>query len=329
MPVRARLAAAVVLVALMGTGCATLPRRAFAEARKADYFAMAREQGTSQGWCSMTCRRLSVVVLLLAASVGLSAHDFWLAASPWEVTPGARVTVTANVGDRFPVPTSFTAPERVDRLRVIGPEGELSLQPQFRRQENSLATDVQLPGSPGSYLIVMTIKPRFIEIKAPDFATYLRHEGLERVLAEREKAGEVDRVGRERYSRYAKVVIRAGDGPADHVTRPLGLGAELVPLSDPSRLRVGESLGLRLLVNGRPVVGALVGGIYAASKGAPDDWPLKARTDQNGDVRFTLDHAGGWLFRSVHMTRASEPGTPAADWESFWASLTFEVAHSR
>lgn len=270
-------------------------------------------------------RTLSAVVFVLAAAVALSAHDFWLAASPWRLSAGARVTITANVGDRFPVPTSFTAPERVDRLRLIGPEGELPVQPKFRRHGNSLAADVQLPNVPGSYLAVMTIKPRFIGIKAPDFAKYLQHEGLERVLAEREKAGEADRAGRERYSRYAKVVIRAGDGPADHVTRPLDLAAELVPLSDPSRLRVGESLGLRLLARRRPVVGALVGGIYAASKGVPDDWPLKARTDQNGEVRFVLEHAGGWLFRSVHMARAAEPGTPAADWESFWASLTFHI----
>ncbi len=40
---RARAAAAVTLVALMGPGCATLPPRAFAEARKTDYFATPRE----------------------------------------------------------------------------------------------------------------------------------------------------------------------------------------------------------------------------------------------------------------------------------------------
>lgn len=71
-----------------------------------------------------------------------------------------------------------------------------------------------LPKTPGTYLVVMTIKPRFIEIKAPDFATYLTHEGLERIVAERAKAGETERAGRERYSRYAKAVVRTGDGPA-------------------------------------------------------------------------------------------------------------------
>lgn len=273
----------------------------------------------------MKGRNLGIAALLLLACAELSAHDFWLAASPWRPAPGSRVTVTANVGDRFPVPTSFTAPDRVDRVRIVGPDGEGPVDPQFRRDRNSLATDVQLPRTPGAYLIVMTIKPRFIEIKPPDFATYLKHEGLERIVAERAKAGESERPGLERYSRYAKAVLRTGDGPADHVTRPFGLRAELLPLSDPSTLRVGQSLTLRLLADGKPVSDALIGGIYAASKGAPDDWPLKARTKQNGEVSFVLEQAGAWLFRSVHMTRAPDPGSPAADWESAWASLAFEI----
>jgi len=273
----------------------------------------------------MKRRNFGIVALLVLASAELSAHDFWLAASPWRPDPGSRITVTANVGDRFPVPTSFTAPERVDRVRIVGPDGEVPVVPQFRRDQNSLATDLELSRTPGTYVIVMTIKSRFIEIKAPDFATYLRHEGLEPIVAERAKAGETERAGRERYSRYAKAVVRMGDGPADHVTRPLGLSAELVPLSDPSTLRVGQSLTLRLLANAKPVSGAVVGGIYGSSKGAPDDWPLKARTNQNGEVTFVLEHAGEWLFRSVHMTRAPDPGSPAADWESSWASLAFEI----
>ena len=273
----------------------------------------------------MNGRTFGIAALVLLACVELSAHDFWLAASPWRPAPGSRITVTANVGDRFPVPTSFTAPDRVERVRIVGPDGELPVDPQFRRERNSLATDVQLPKTPGTYLVVMTVKPRFIEIKPPDFAAYLKHEGLEQIVAERAKAGETERAGRERYSRYAKAVVRTGGGPADHVTRPLGLKAELLPLADPSTLRVGESFTLQLLAAGKPVSGALVGGIYGSSKGAPDDWPLKARTNDNGEVTFVLEHAGEWLFRSVHMTRASDPGTPAADWESSWPSLAFEI----
>ncbi|MGH9200739.1 MAG: DUF4198 domain-containing protein [Vicinamibacterales bacterium] len=274
----------------------------------------------------MKTRNALVVTIGFYVSVILGAHDFWLGVSTWRAAPGSRITVTANVGDRFPNPTSFTAPERVERVRLIGPGGEIEITPDFRREQNSLATDVHLPPDAGTYLVVMTIKPRFIEIKPPDFATYLSHEGLERVVEERQRRGETSKPGRERYSRYAKVLIRAGEQRSDHVTKPLGLPAELVPATDPTALRAGDSLTVRLLLDGRPVEGALVGGIYASSKGKPDEWPVRARTDARGEARLSLDHAGPWLLRTVHMVRREgESGREAVDWESYWASLAFDL----
>ena len=61
----------------------------------------------------------------------------------------------------------------------------------------------------------------------------LREEGLESVIEARRLAGEADAEGRERYARYAKVVLRTGAGAANHVTRPVGLKSELVPFGRP------------------------------------------------------------------------------------------------
>jgi hypothetical protein len=51
------------------------------------------------------------------------------------------------------------------------------------------------------------------------------------------------------------------------------------------------------------------------------------RSDANGDVRLDVGAPGEWLVSAVHMLPASQtqhaPGTPDADWESTWASLTF------
>ena len=43
----------------------------------------------------------------------------------------------------------------------------------------------------------------------------------------------------------------------------------------------------------------------------------------DGRVRFRLQPGGMWLVKTVHMVRA--PGGSNAEWESIWASLTFEV----
>lgn len=272
-------------------------------------------------------KRLMPILLPLAVSTTVAAHEFWISPASWQVAPGERATILINVGDRFPDATSLTAPERVDSVRLVGPGGQVPVPPPYRPAKNSLAASVQVPTAAGTYIGVVVIKPRFIEIKAPDFQRYLAHEGLDTVIAERARAGESTRPGRERYSRFGKTLIRVGGAQAGaHATRPVGLRIELVPLTDPTTVKPGERCRFRLLFDGKPVAGATVGAIYASAKGGADEWPLTARTDAQGEVEFTLSDRGPWLVRSVHMVRRTgEEGSEAADWESYWASLSFAL----
>lgn len=270
---------------------------------------------------------LRVLGLILAVTTTLSAHEFWLTAQPWRITPGQRAAILVNVGSRFPLASTFTAPERIESIRLFGPAGEIPIRPPFSREKDSLAATVKPPAIPGTYVGVVTVKPRFLEIKAPSFEMYLKHEGLDSVIAARARAGEASAPGRERYSRYGKTLIRVGDAaPGAHVSRPLGLPVELVPLTDPASLKPGDRCRVRLLFQGEPVVGAMVGAIYASAKVQPDEWPLTERTDAHGEVQFTLTDPGPWLIRTVHMVRrGGESGAEAADWESYWASLSFAL----
>jgi hypothetical protein len=154
----------------------------------------------------------SAVFLLLTP---LAGHDFWLASSDWSVRAGATIVLTANVGDNtFPVSESFTSPDRVEYVRVVGPTAQ-ELNPKFREIKKSLATSIALPPSPATYVIVMSVKGHFLTMPADRFEQYLKEEGLDGVLAERARLKETDRPSRERYWRQAKILVQAGDGVAD------------------------------------------------------------------------------------------------------------------
>jgi len=101
--------------------------------------------------------------------------------------------------------------------------------------------------------------------------------------------------------------------------RPAGLTLELVPEADPYALAPGSKLSLRLLYEGRPLQGALVFALDDTSKFDP----ARARTDDKGRVTMSLPRAGRWLIEAEHMVRA--PTGVDADWESFWASVTFSL----
>ena len=79
-------------------------------------------------------------------------------------------------------------------------------------------------------------------------------------------------------------------------------------------------MAFRLLHGGEPLAGARV----AAVSGRRPAERVAARTDAAGRVRLPIAEPGPWLVTSVHMVPAAAGS--GADWESLWASLTFEVA---
>ena len=50
---------------------------------------------------------------------------------------------------------------------------------------------------------------------------------------------------------------------------------------------------------------------------------LQTHSDAQGAFSLALPRAGVWLVKSVHMVRAGF--FSSEDWDSLWASLTFEA----
>jgi uncharacterized GH25 family protein len=142
---------------------------------------------------------------------------------------------------------------------------------------------------------------------------------LEGIVAQRAAAGQASEPGREFFSRCAKALVAVGSGPKSAFGRRLDCKLELVPTRDPYVAAVGESLSIRVLFNGRPLAGKLV---VAIPRADPRD-ARSARSDQGGIATFDFDARGPWLIKAVHMEPA--PLALEADWESWWASLTFAL----
>ena len=102
--------------------------------------------------------------------------------------------------------------------------------------------------------------------------------------------------------------------------RTLGFPIELVAERNPYEMRAGESLAVRLTYQSAPLAGALV---VAFNQRHPYH-KVRVRSDRDGRASFAIDEPGPWLVKAVHMVPA--PAGANADWESFWASLTFEMA---
>lgn len=259
-------------------------------------------------------RTLLLLGFLLAGPV--LGHDFWIEPSTFRPAPGGRVAVRLRVGQNLlgdPVPRE---PQRIERFAATDKSGETEVAGVPGMDPAGWVA----PSSPGLLWIVYDSGHDSVQLDSAKFDSYLGEEGLERIRKLR-KPGPVKEI----YSRCAKSLLSVGAspagpaGPGTGFDRVLGLELELVAERNPYALKPGEDLPLRLLYKGKPLDGAL---LVAIPKGAADA-KVSARSDRHGKAALRLDRPGLWLIKAVHMVPA--PKGSGAEWESLWASLTFEL----
>lgn len=254
--------------------------------------------------------------LVALAAVPARSHDLWLEPSTFSAKVNEAVHVSLRVGEHFkgePVPRD---PARIERFVIIGPEGE---RPVVGKEGDDPA-GMTRASQAGVHAVGYVTRPVHLELEAEKFESYLKEKGFERIIEERARLGESKKAGREDYSRSIKSLIRVGDAGVEGFDRALGLPLELVPVQNPFAVKAGDKIAFRLLLNGKPLSGALVD--TTSKRGESTAPPQSARTDERGEVTFTAGGPGTWLLCAVHMERLT---TETAEWRSTWTSLTFET----
>jgi len=227
------------------------------------------------------------------------------------------VQVALNTSEDFPTSEGAPAPDRIARFEAVTAGGRAAVGG-YRVEGKSLVAEVT-PG-PGVTLVAAVTHPRLIVLEAPVFTEYITEEGLEQTVAARAARGESEKAGRERYSKVTKLALCA-EGQGADFRQLLGLQVEIVPETNPCELRVGDTLRVQVLFEGRPLANVRVGAGYAGVHG--HHYPVWVKTDAEGRAAIPLDRSGAWFVRTLHMIPSSE--FEDADWQSWFSTLTFEV----
>jgi hypothetical protein len=246
--------------------------------------------------------------LLLTSS--LFAHDLYLMPQNFRPAPGATLLLSAHTGDSFPGSEQGVDPKRLTSIPAI----DVS---QWRIL--GMATHTTATVAPGSQYFAISTQPRHIEMEPVKFLAYLKAEGLNQPLA---KSSSGTTKSRESYSKYAKAYVVAGQ-PTGNFAKPLGLKIEIVPLTEPAQLKAGDSLPIQLLFDGKPLADTQVEMALSANPKSKTNLAIAGRTDASGKLEIRIAEAGKIRLHAVHMLPSTQP---THDWESFWATLTFEVA---
>ena len=264
----------------------------------------------------------AVALLITSTATALVAHDLFIKLDTYFLTPDSQVTIPIYNGTFMTSENSITT-DRVLDVSVVKQGKRISVgTDRWLAGENNYTTYLTIEtGAPGTYVVGVSTKHNDFGLAAADFNEYLRVDGIPDVLAAREREGELGVDVRERYGKHVKAVVQVGDAPSEGYDAKLGYPAEIVPMENPYELELGNDIVVQCLVDGQPVAGQLVIAGGHGANGAIHE--REGRTDANGKVSFTIREAGRWYVKFINMAKAE--GDPDIDYESKWATLSFEV----
>jgi cobalt/nickel transport protein len=260
-------------------------------------------------------RALTAMAFTAVFAAPAMAHEFWIEANQFRVASGAPIAARTLIGSHFlgEELANYASMQRAvdvwrgdDTRAVTGPEEQIP--------------SLQTP-SLGDGLHVLRYQSTNFQVTYESYAKWvmflLEAQRLD-LMAQQAPGDQI----REVYFRYAKSLIAVGDGQGED--RYLGMPLELVALTNPYQDRP-DAVRLRVHFLDEPAPDAAVHVFIRDADGAVTN--LRLRTDAAGEIAVPTDIPGTYMVNAIQVLPASARMTEllGADWQSLWASMTYDI----
>lgn len=254
---------------------------------------------------------LALVLASIAATA--SAHHPWLLPTTTFIeAKDAQVTIDGAVSDQlFELDTNTL---KIETAMVTDPDGATSALPTPTVQRFRSSADLKLPKD-GTYKISM--------VQVNTMGSYKVGGEMKRFRNESDvPAGATDISRSTSYARIETFVT--ANKSSMGAFKPTGEGLEMIPLTNPTELRVGETARMRFTMDGKPLanqpLSLIPGGVrYRGVLGE-----IRLTTDAKGEVAIKLPVANQYLL-SVGYPNTERKGPPENGSKRYSYSATLAV----
>ncbi len=266
--------------------------------------------------------RFSLVACGALLALSAQAHRPWLLPSATLVDgPAPLVSIDAAISEDLFEFDSF--PLALDALRVTAPDGSAVAADTRTEAKRRISFDVKL-AQKGTYRIAGVTDTAMASWKV-DGETK-RWRGAPAALAKEVPADAQELQVTRQLARSETFVTN--ETPSALPAAVAGEGLELLPLTNPTDLSVGDATRFRMLLDGKPYAGADVTVIRGGNRYRYKMGEIALRTDAAGEFSVAWPEAGRYWLGVNHGARgpgaaAASPGAAPARRESYTA--TFEV----
>jgi uncharacterized GH25 family protein len=250
------------------------------------------------------------------------AHSLFIQSGRHQVSQGKASPLFFCYGHHFPVDGAIDR-KKLAYVRVIVPDGranEIAL-----RDDRSLHSYLVTYEQPGTYALVAETNPGH-------FAMYTDKRGRQRhslkpMSAFAGEAAEI--LSSMRSSQWAKTYVFC-ETPSDSFPARVGLPLELVPATDLSRLKEGDSLSIQVFNDGAPYTGeGFWDATYNGYSTEAEDMYIPRTACAGGRFVMPVDVSGRWFVRFFTKTPAPEDKRSEYRTEKRTTTLVFEVRNAR
>jgi uncharacterized GH25 family protein len=249
-----------------------------------------------------------IILLLALAAVlilplGSQAHMFWLLTDRDAVKVNQPVQVEIGFGHKFPQDEEIKA-DRLGPVKALTPHGQ-----EVTLKKLSTTTYELRPKVAGVYVISAQLVPGFVT-RTP--------KGM--VMGK--KKGVPDANFCFRFDMAGKTLVDVGN-QKQGFDRPAHSSLEIIPLKNPTVLKVGETLPVKVTFQGKPLAGAEIMYTHDGWSDPNKPFALLGKTNARGEITVKLDQPGRWFLTASHKTPYAKP--EECDENMFRASLTWRV----
>ncbi len=262
----------------------------------------------------------SIILICAFLALPAFAHDLFLKPGSFFAKINQKISISVMNGT-FQTSEGAISFARLTDVSVVAPLGVRTNRKEadFTKNETTAFMNLE-PKEAGNYVVGISTMWRENSLKAAEFNEYLPLEGIPDILENRKRDKELEIDGRYRYSKYVKTILQVGGKQTDSYKTVLGYAVEMIPQTNPYKLKKGGSIEILCLKDGKPLVGQTVLTGYESSGKLAAEKAI--RSDAKGIIKIKLDAAGKWYAKFINMVKIDDP---KLNYESKWATLTFEI----
>jgi uncharacterized GH25 family protein len=244
-------------------------------------------------------KRTLMIVMLVLSSLVLSfnafAHDRWLLSPKLDAKPNDIVPLELGCGHGFEseaIPSEWW----LAKFAVLNPEGGME-EVSFAKKEKTGYGEFKAEKE-GTYLAYSMAEKIFWAKTTDGYKQFKDKLEIEKALLQRVYVG----------WEYAKTFIKVGSSKGDAFQKVVGGLLELVPQKDPTSLRVGDLLPLKILSQGEvPKWDIAITAVYQGFPG--EKWSYSYYTEffgkkfskKENEIKIPVTHKGWWFVKALRM----------------------------